>query len=171
MTQTTRRTALVAFAAAAAAAPVLLNARLAFAQDANEYKAQTLAVGSVALQTSQIALEKGSDAMVKEFAQLEVAEQTTVAEILTGAGGAPAPLTPEQQAMIDDLNAMEPGPAFDRAYIEGQITGHQQLLEIQQTMSGVDDMSVEAITAKLAEQAITSHLVMLGHLRDMLPAA
>lgn len=169
MTIATRRTALLAFASTAVAVPVLLQARAAFAQaDGNEYKTQTLALGTVALQTSQVAVEKAQDPMVKEFAQLEVAEQQTIAEILGAAGAEPPALPEDQAAMVQQMQDMEAGAEFDRAYVEAQIAGHQQLLEVQQTMADGSELSVEVVTAKLAEQAITSHLAMLNHIQQQL---
>jgi putative membrane protein len=47
----------------------------------------TLTVGSLALATSKVALEKAQHPLVKQFAQFEVAEQETVAEVLEGIHG------------------------------------------------------------------------------------
>jgi putative membrane protein len=111
--------------------------------------------------------------MVKEFAQLEVSEQQAIASVLaaTEAGKTPPEVPQEKAAMVQQLTDMEAGPEFDMAYLDGQISGHQELLAIQQTISGNSEATVEAITARLAEQAVTSHLVMLGHLKEMLAGA
>lgn len=166
---TTRRTALLALAAVGTT-PMVLAATRVLAQnaaptDGGEYAMQTLMAGSFALETSRIAAEKAMDPLVKQFAELEVAEQTTIAEILTSTGVTPPALPAERQQMIADMQAMETNAEFDAAYIEGQIAGHQELLAIQQTISGVSELSVEVITARLAEQAITSHLAMLEHIQ------
>ncbi len=175
-----RRSALLALAAAGAAAPILLAVQRAAGQtaptqegDQSEYVTQTLAVGSVALQTSQIAAEKATDPMVKEFANLEVGEQQAIASILasTEAGKAPPELPAEDAAKIEELNGMEAGPEFDAAYVQGQVDGHNRLLEIQQTLSGETVATVEAITAKLAEQAVMSHLAMLNHIQAQMGEA
>jgi hypothetical protein len=47
-----------------------------------EHLEQTLAGGMVALQTSEIALQKAQNPKVKQFAQFERDEQTTLAEVL-----------------------------------------------------------------------------------------
>lgn len=181
MTLQTRRSALAILAAATAATPVLLHSQLVLAQtspaepasDQSDYVVQTLTVGTVALQTSEIAAQKAQDPMVQEFAQLEVAEQQAVASVLsaTEAGKSPPQLPEEQAAKVQELNEMEAGPEFDAAYIDGQIEGHQQLLEIQQTLSGETAATVEAITAKLCEQAVTSHLAMLTHIKAQMGEA
>jgi putative membrane protein len=134
---------------------------------------QTLMVGTVALRTSEIAMEKATNTMLKEFAQLEVNEQKTIASILaaTPHGAMPPELPAEEQAKVQQLTDMMAGPEFDAAYLQGQMEGHQQLLQIQQTLSGETVATVEAITARLAEQAVTSHLVMLSHINAALTGA
>jgi len=167
MTLATRRTALFTFAAAAAA-PVLLSARGAAAQQttAAEYVTRTLEVGMLALMSSQAALEKAQDERVREFAMLEIAEQQAVAQVLAWSNTpAPTELPPERAAMLEQLQMMEAGPGFDMAYVDMQLQGHMELLQIQQTLSGGTEPSVEGITAKLAEQAVTSHIAMLNHMR------
>ena len=166
---TTRRTALLTFAAAGAA-PMMLMASRAFAQggsvvDAGQYAAQTLMAGTFALETSRIAQEKAVDPLVRQFAELEAAEQATIAQILASTGVQPPELPADRQQMLADMQAMESNAQFDTTYVEGQITGHQELLTIQQSISGASEMSVEVITAKLAEQAIMSHLAMLEHIQ------
>ena len=141
--------------------------------DHADYVQQTLTVGTVALQTSQVAIDKATDPMVKEFAQLEAGEQAAIATVLssTEAGATPPELPPEEAEKVQALTDMEAGPEFDAAYVDGQIEGHNKLLEIQQMLSGESEATVEVVTAKLAEQAIMSHLAMLNHIKEQLGAA
>jgi putative membrane protein len=138
--------------------------------DQVDYVAQTLTLGTLALKTSEVAVDKAGNAMVKEFAGLEVAEQKTVATVLssTEAGKSPPPLPEDMAAKVKELQDAEAGDAFDKAYVDAQIDGHQKLLAVQKTLSGATDPTVEVITAKLAEQAITSHLAMLEHIQEQL---
>ncbi len=170
-----RRSAMLALAAAGCAAPVLITAvkaQTTAPQNADyaDYVSQTLMVGGLSLQTSQVAAEKATDPMVREFAMLEVGEQTAIASVLsaTETGAQPPALPEDQTAMVNDLNAMEAGAEFDRMYIEAQIDGHNQLLEIQRSIVADTDPTVEVITARLAEQAVMSHLAMLAHIQAML---
>lgn len=58
----------------------------------------TLAVGSVALQTSRVAQGRAARPMVRQFADFEVEEQTTVAQVVNEmTGGLPPP--PPRRAM------------------------------------------------------------------------
>jgi putative membrane protein len=86
----------------------------------------------------------------------------------TEASRTPPELPAEEAAKIEELNGMEAGPEFDAAYVQGQIDGHNRLLEIQTTLSGETVATLEAVTAKLAEQAVTSHLAMLNHIQAQL---
>jgi putative membrane protein len=173
-----RRTALLGLATAGAVVPLLAVPAHAQTQPAssiagaNNYVQQTLLVGTVAMKTSEIAVQKATDPNVKKFAELEVAEQKTIASVLsaTPGGKQPPELPPDRQKMIDDLNSMQQGPDFDQAYLQGQIEGHNELLKIQQTMSGEKEASVEAVTARLAEQGVASHLAMLNLIQQMLGA-
>ena len=66
-----------------------------------------------------MALEKARGAKVKEFAQFERDEQTTVGEILKSMDpdlGSPTPPADVTQA-LEKLQQMKPGEAFDREFI------------------------------------------------------
>jgi|GEM_PF-6264644 len=181
MTSTNRRQALMGFATLSMALPLLAQAASAQqpvdpnaqpqpnppgSGDPAAYVQQTLTAGSFSMQTSQLAVNKAQNPRVAEFAGLEVREQQTVAQILSATGQA-APQLPQDKAdMLAALQAQDGGPEFDLAYVDSQIAGHQELLAIQQQLSGMTQASVEVITAKLGEQAIASHLAMLSRLRE-----
>jgi len=179
MTHIDRRTALLSVVTAGIGIPLALAALPALAQtapaaggDQSDYVQQTLALGTVAMRSSEIAAQKATHPMVMEFATLEVAEQKTIASILsaTEAGKTPPEIPPEEQGKIDEMNGMEAGAEFDMAYVDAQIEGHTRLLEVQKSLSGETEATVEAITARMAEQAVTSHLAMLNHIREALNA-
>src|SRR4029079_10595173 len=84
MTVHTRRAALAALATAAAATPLLVATHAALPQTApaaptdpqayKDYVEKTLTIAALSTQASQIAVDKATDEMVKEFAGLELAE-------------------------------------------------------------------------------------------------
>jgi putative membrane protein len=140
---------------------------------------QTLATGTVALQTSEIALQKAQNPRVKQFAQFERDEQTTIAEVLrsmqepaaTASGGAakPAATAPEIPAdkakMMEELQKAKAGAEFDRLYIQGQVQGHQELLQIQERYLQSNSRNREHVNvAKLARGHIKEHI---AHLQDI----
>src|SRR3954454_16363706 len=116
-----------------------LSPRLALAQggtshwlSGSEYTAKTLMGGTLAKQTSQLALERAQHPKVKQFAGFEIAEQTALAQVLTNTDNPPPlPLDSDHAAVLQTLQA-QTGSAFDRAYILSQIQGHQALLQYQQ---------------------------------------
>jgi putative membrane protein len=132
------------------------------------YALDTLRAGSAALRTSQLALRSAADPMVRQFAEMEAREQTTVAQIireLSGAG-APPPPDPRMAAMEAQLMRLR-GPAFDRMYVQGQIEGHTTLLRIQEDyIRGGRNRHMQHI-AMLSRGQILDHLTVLRHLQGM----
>jgi putative membrane protein len=141
---------------------------------------QTLAAGTVALQTSEIALQKAQNANVKEFAQFERDEQTTIAEVLrslqdpgatasggTSRGGATAPeISADKAKMMEQLQQAQAGAEFDRRYIEGQLQGHQELLEIQERYLQSNSQNREHVNvSKLARGHIKEHIARLQEIK------
>lgn len=135
-----RRQTLSALSLAAIAAP---SFALAQASDQNrpsaaegEHITATLDAGKMTLEASRVALSKATDPAVKRFAQLEAAEQETVAEVFSSrverAQNAPPKVDAEAKSAIDSVHAQQAGPAFDKAYLAGQMEGHRKLLAIQE---------------------------------------
>jgi putative membrane protein len=144
-------------------------------QGETQYMQQTLAAGTVALQTSEIALQKAQNARVKQFAQFERDEQTTIADVLrsmmepaaTASAGparaaATAPEIPaDKAAMMQKLQQARGGAEFDRMYVDGQLQGHQELLQIQENYLRSGRSREHVNSAKLARGHIKEHIAML----------
>ena len=162
-----RRSILAGTAAALAILPV---ATLSFAQSGSvdEAKLPALEGGDFATATSQLAVSKASNASVKTFAQLEIAEQAAVAEAFGSEPGA-AGLTEAHAAMLAQLEAAD-GDAFDMMYIEGQIAGHEELLAIHQTYARNGDDPMARGASLVGVTGIQTHLVMLESIRRSLGA-
>src|SRR3954454_15088667 len=144
-------------------------------QAEQQWLQQTMMVGSVALQTSEIALQKAQDAEVKQFAKFEADEQKGLAEVLRSMlepagtaspqGGAGAP-DQKHAAMIQKLQQAKAGDAFDKEYVKGQLDGHRELLQIQESFLQARPQSREAMNvAKLAAGRIREHIEMLEDLQ------
>ena len=165
---------------------VRLGPHVAFAQPASptapttpissdDYKRMTLMAGMLAKQSSELAVQKGSNAKVKQFAGFEVAEQTAIAQALTSQlTPATVALDDKRAAALRDLQGAS-GANFDKAYIAAQIDGHSELLGIQNAFlngKGQDTASLlasdTAHIATLARAVIEMHLAMLKDLNDML---
>lgn len=178
-----RRNALMAFSGMlTTAALVAVPRRPALAQTAANsgvperltmvgYKAETLKAGNFSKQISQLAITKASHPKVRQFAQFETAEQTAVAQVLTDTTNPPPlPLDTRQAEIMGQLQAQF-GKAFDAAYIQSQVIGHQQLFEIQQAFlrDAMAGQEYEPI-AVLARMVIEMHQTMLQDLRNELAA-
>ncbi len=180
-----RRTVLVALAAAAA--------QSSFAQtqsgpapggDAGpdeQYLRETSAVGSFSLAASRLAQEKAQTDDLKEFAQLEAAEQETLADVLKslrkplidGTVKPPSDAEVEQyldrrgREKLEKMRAAPAGTEFDREYLAAQATGHLELLRIQETYLNSGRNNRDFINvAKLARGMIKEHLQLLADIES-----
>jgi putative membrane protein len=181
-----RRTVLVALAAAAA--------HSSFAQtqsgptpggDAGpdeQYLRETSAVGFFSLAASRLAHEKAQTDDLKEFAQLEAAEQETLADVLKSLrnpglidGTVKPPSDAEVEQYLDrrgserleKMRAAPSGTEFDREYLAAQATGHLELLRIQETYLNSGRNNRDFINvAKLARGMIKEHLQLLADIES-----
>ncbi|WP_354046155.1 DUF4142 domain-containing protein [Bradyrhizobium sp. LB12.1] len=145
-----------------------------------KHMTDTMAVGSMSLLASRVAVKKVRDDDIKEFAEFEVAEQETIADVLmsmmdpskaTGKSNPPSEsearkhVPQDQQATLQKMEQME-GKEFETAYVRAQTEGHQKLLRIQETYlaSGKDPAHINV--AKLARGQIKEHLQLLADLHD-----
>jgi putative membrane protein len=148
---------------------------LAFAQSTGgrdhelQHAAATLSYGAASLETSRLALSKANHPGARRFAGFEVAEQETLAAVLESIGGDRNGIAPQRQPKIEDkaqldrLRTLSSG--FDQAYVHGQIAGHRQLLQLQETyLSQGQDPAFKAVAA-LARGHIKEHLEMLESLK------
>jgi putative membrane protein len=148
-----------------------------------QHVTQTLAAGTVSLQSSNFAITKAQNPRVKRFAEFEIGEQNTLADVLhsfaepsttasTGAkqAAATAPVLSQQaSAMMERLSRAQAGPAFDRDYVAGQIQGHGELLAIQERYLQSASTNRELIAiAQMARNSIREHLALLQQIQGEL---
>jgi len=140
----------------------------------------TMAIGSMSLLASRVAVKKVRDDDIKEFAEFEVAEQETIADVLmsmmdpsktTGKSNPPSESEARQHVPLDEQATLEKmeqmqGKEFDAAYVRAQTEAHQKLLRIQEDYlaSGKDPAHINV--AKLARGQIKEHLQLLADLRE-----
>ena len=138
---------------------------------ASGYREQTLKSGNFSKQISQLAVANATRPKVRQFAQFEVAEQTTVAQVLTGeADPPPLALDPHEAELMGQLEAQS-GKEFDGQFIHSQIIGHQQLLNIQQAfLNGAVSTEEYEPVAVMARMVIQMHLTMLQDLQHEVAA-
>ncbi len=172
-----RRNAILALSGAMATSALILPRKgLAQTQtvptlDHSQYKTATLMIGTLSKELSMLAVQRASHPRIKQFAQFEIDEQITVAQVLTDLDNPPpAKLDQPHAAVLTQLQGVS-DKAFDMAYIQDEITGHTELLDTQQSFlnSRPSDMDFRHI-AMLARTVIQMHLTMLQDLRNTLQA-
>lgn len=106
------------------------------------------------IRSSQLALQKSSNAEVRQYAQQMIQEHTQSTRQLTQLAAqrgvtlpnAPAPFN---QAVIQQLSTLS-GAEFDRAYLEAQTNGHMQTVAVFRTQVGQgQDAAVKQFAARL----------------------
>ena len=128
------------------------------------FLAQAASGSQFEIQSSQLALQSSSNQAVRNFANLMIADHARLDQMMgaaaTSAGLAPpAPtLLPAQQATLDQLRAAGTGPAFDEAYKQAQIAGHQGALTLFQNYAASGDVPALRTAASQAIPTIQMHL-------------
>jgi len=180
-----RRTVLAALAAAAANssfAQTQLGPTPGDAGPDEQYIRETSAIGSLSLALSRMAQEKAQTDDLKEFAQLEMAEQEVLADVLRsleihglkdGAAKPPSEAEVEQhldrrgREKLEKMRAAPAGTEFDREYLAAQATGHLELLRIQENYLNSGRSNRDFINAaKLTRSMIKEHLQLLADIES-----
>jgi putative membrane protein len=146
-----------------------------------QHMQQTMQLGMAALETSRIALNKASNEDLKRFANFEVQEQTTLAEVLrsmmdpaataaTGQSGAAMQGDTQMDAggrdMLQTLQSQPAGAGFDKAYLDGQLQGHRNLLQVQEQYLQSNPQNREHMNvARMARTQIREHIALLENLQ------
>jgi putative membrane protein len=135
----------------------------------------TMAVGSLSLLLSRIALPKADNPLLKQFVEFEIAEQETVADVLKSiqtnapTGSIKAPSDQELMQSLDDvgkaavekLRGLRAGSEFDHDYVQYEVEGHRKLLDTQELYLKVHDNLDQTNVAKLVHGMIKEHLTLL----------
>ena len=141
-------------AGAGLAAPALL--RPAAAQTLDRTTQMALGGMAFALATSQLAMQRAGNPAARTFAQLEAEEQMAFSEARRMAGvpvPSPSMMDAQKQQMVQQLQTMS-GAQFDRMYLQGQMMGHQELLQLHQTLAQSGSTQADRMLATVAVPAI-----------------
>ncbi|MCB5174854.1 DUF4142 domain-containing protein [Microvirga lenta] len=174
-------------ASGSAAGARMSQANGQMSQAGMQHMQQTMQLGMTALETSRIAQQKAQNAELKQFAQFEVQEQTTLSEVLrsmmepaataaTGAssgqasgnaGSGAMQMDAQSRGMIQKLQDIETGAEFDRQYLQGQIQVHQNLLQAQEQYLQSNPQNREHMNiAKMARTQIREHIALLQDMQQ-----
>ncbi|MBR0647134.1 DUF4142 domain-containing protein [Plastoroseomonas hellenica] len=126
-----------------------------------------LAGGAFSMQTSELAKTRATSPALKQFAELESEEQRAVMQALQLVG-VPVPgsaqLPAEKAEMLRRLQAAN-GAEFDRMYLAGQVSGHQELLQLHTATAQNGQTPGERAISTVAVPSIRSHMAMLQGLQ------
>ncbi len=131
-------------------------------------KAATGGMAEVA--TAQLALTKTSNAQIKDFARMMVADHGKANEELKAIAkmknmSLPEATDEEHQKKMDELN-MKTGNDFDKAYISAMVDDHKKTLQLMQDEAkDGKDTDLKAFAAKTAP-VVQSHLDMINKIQD-----
>jgi len=115
----------------------------------------------------KMAESKATNAGVKAFARMMVADHTTMLHqgdalakrLNITPAAAPGDSIPAQnQAMATTLTSAAKGAPFDSAYVNGQVAGHQQVLDMLKGMEGKSSNAQVNSLIKGAETKVQAHL-------------
>ncbi|HZH09766.1 MAG TPA: DUF4142 domain-containing protein [Microvirga sp.] len=150
-------------------------------QSEMQHMQQTMQLGMVALESSRIAMSKARNEDLKRFANFEVQEQTTLAEVLrsmmdpaataaTGQSGAAMQGSMQMDAgardMMQKLESQQAGAEFDRAYLQAQLQGHRDLLQVQERYLQSNSQNREHMNvARMARGQIREHIALLEEMQ------
>ncbi|MBD9654068.1 DUF4142 domain-containing protein [Pseudomonas sp. PDM12] len=136
---------------------------------ANDFAEEASAKGIAEIETSKLALEKGSHAEVKKFAQTMIDDHTRANDELKALAkqknlevSTDAELMSKAKAMILQVRD---GENFDKAYANNQVVAHEQAIELYQKAAASDDAEVSA-WAKKTLPKLEHHLQMAKELQS-----
>lgn len=133
----------------------------------NRHARDTLEIGSASLATSRLAQSRGGHPLVRQFAQFEIEESTTLAQIIGELSGmAPPPPAPTNRRVLEQLQAAR-GADFDRLFITGQIDAHRRAREVQDRYLGQGRNTHHRHIAMLSRGRILEHIRELELIRDL----
>ena len=149
-----------------------------------QHMQQTMQLGMMAMETSRVAMNKVRNEDLKRFANFEVQEQTILSEVLrsmmdpgataatgsTGSQQGQSGMTMQMDAsardMVQKLQNQQAGAEFDKMYLEGQLQGHRNLLQVQERYLQSNPQNREHMNvAKMARGHISEHIAMLEEMQ------
>jgi putative membrane protein len=140
-----------------------------------------VAANQVDIDAGELAMERGTDPRVKEFAQRMITDHTGVntaaTELVTKLGVTPEPnatsqkLTADGEASRNTLRGQS-GAAFDRAYVDQEVAYHQAVLDaIDQTLiPSAQNAELKALLEQ-TRPAVAAHLDHARQLQTQLGGA
>jgi len=133
--------------------------------------ATSAAVGGMAeVELGKLALEKSTNAKVKEFATMMVSDHGKANTELMALAGTknitlPTTVDDDHKKKMDDLSK-KTGADFDKAYVDAMVDGHKSTLDLmeKEAKDGMD-VDLKAFASKTAP-IVKTHLDMIQKIKD-----
>ena len=103
------------------------------AQTEEQFRMGVIGPATLSLVTSQIAVDKATDAEAKEFANFELREAIAVTTVLESLGTPVPPMDAIARATLEGIETAPKGAAFDEAYITAQLANHEFLRDLAES--------------------------------------
>jgi putative membrane protein len=168
--RTAPSTPAVAAAPAAAPAAAMPIEGVAFTEENRQFLTQAIQSGLAEVELARLARDRTESRAVRGFAQLMVDDHSAANQQLTAlanAAGVTPPTQPDQahQNLYAQLSALS-GPAFDRAYMQGQVLNHQQAVDLFARQAQGDDQVARFAAQQLP--VLQRHLSMAQAISETL---
>jgi putative membrane protein len=148
-------------------------------------QADVVSIATVAnqgeVQEGQVAVSRASSATVRQFAQQMITDHTAalaqLQSVSSAAGvtastnnGTALALQAQTQQELTQLNGLS-GTAFDRAYMQGQVTDHQKVLQMLDTMLLPSASATPSLVSFLQQMrgTVAQHLATAQSILSQLP--
>jgi putative membrane protein len=146
------------------------------AYKADEFIEKAGSGGMFEVQSSELALQKATDAKIKEFARRMVVDHKVSNDKLKSTLQSaqlppPAGLDKKHKEMMDELQAAGPGREFDRAYLEAQVKAHKEAVELFWTYAREGDHPELRTFAQQALPTLEDHFKHVQNLEGVPPAS
>lgn len=135
---------------------------------AADFAEEASAKGIAEVETSKLAVEKGTHPEVKKFAQTMIADHTRANDELKALAKKNKLDVADDADLMNKAKAMilqvRDGENFDEAYANNQVVAHEQAIELYRKAAAADDAEVSA-WAKKTLPKLEHHLEMAKELQ------
>lgn len=142
-----------------------------------DFRLGVIGPAMLSLATSEIAVDKATDANTKEFAGFELGEAQAVTKVLKELKTPVPEMDEKAKATLNKIKTAEKGEAFDKAYIMAQLENHEFLRDhaadyLKNASSGSSDMAEQQgqHLATLALATFKEHVMITTRISKELKA-
>lgn len=144
------------------------------AHNEKEFRMGIIGPATLSLITSEIAVDKATNAQAKEFANFELREAIAVTTVLKELNTPVPPMDATATATLNKIKSAAKGQAFDKAYIKAQLENHEFLRDLAEGylknskgQTGVAELQGQHL-ATLALSTFKEHVVHTKNILQVL---